>query len=209
MEVEVKGIKFSGTGKLKDYLQRLLKSYSPGQEHSESDLSFIIALMEQTEHGMKKIDSGILKIVVEKNPYDYNAFTIYRPDGSKDDFSYKKIIPSTPRKKHSNHENDVIKAFRDSVRPRDTASGNHAHHEGETFDEIYKAFLEQYNVNPEEIELIDPLHGIKEIKDPTLKQSFIEFHDERAVLIEMSAEDHMRTHYPNCRSKKEKELFDF
>jgi len=203
MKIEVDGRIFKGICELKKYLQTLLNSYASDQELSKNDLSFLIALMKQTEHGRKKIGKGVSKIVVEDNPYRYKGFTVYRTDGSRDDFSYKKIVPNTSRKKHSNHEKDVIGAFRDLVRPRDKAKGNHVHHEGETFSEIYQNFLNDYDLDPENIELIEPFHGIKAIKDPTIGQNFIEYHDERAILVEMSAEEHLLIHCPNCGIKSD------
>lgn len=201
MKIEIDGRIFKGIYELKKYLQTLLNTYTSDQELSENDLSFLIALMKQTEHGRKKLGDGVLKIVVEDNPYKFKGFTIYRIDGSRDDFSYKKIVPSTSRKKRSDHEKDVIGAFRDLVRPRDKAKGNHVHHEGESFSDIYKNFLLDYDLDPENIELVEPFHGIKAIKDTTIRQNFIEYHDERAILIEMTAEEHILIHCPNCGIK--------
>ena len=199
MKVEVNGATFKGVGELKKHLQTLLNSYKTNQRLSENDLSFLLDLMKQTEHGRKKIGKGISKIVVENTPYGYKGFTVYRVDGSKDDFSYRKIVPNTTRKKYSNHEKDVIGAFRDLVRPRDKAKGSHVHHDGELFSSILSNYLQDYNLDLENIELIEPLHGIKAIKDSVVRNTFVEYHNQRAVLIEMTAEEHIKIHCPNCR----------
>jgi hypothetical protein len=201
MKIEVDGRTFKGIGELKTQLHTLLKSYASNQELSKNDLSFLIALMTQTEHGRKKIGNGISKIVVEDTPHRFKGFTVYRVDGSRDDFSYKKIVPCTSRKKHSNHEKDVIGAFRDLVRHRDKVKGSHIHHDGEPFSEIYQNFLQDYDLDPEDIKLIEPFHGIKAIKDQVIRQNFIEYHDERAILVEMTAEEHRLIHCPNCGLK--------
>ena len=118
-------------------------------------------------------------------------------------FRIRKLYQILPERNILTHEKDVIGAFRDLVRPRDKAKGNHVHHEGEPFHEIYQNFLQDYDLDPENIELIEPFHGIKAIKDHIIRQNFIEYHDERAVLIEMTAEEHLLIHCPNCGLKSD------
>jgi hypothetical protein len=49
------------------HLHGNLNSYAPNQKLSDKDLSFLMACMEEAEHGRKKIEKGVLKIVVENN----------------------------------------------------------------------------------------------------------------------------------------------
>jgi len=199
MKIQVDDHVFSGIGKLKEYLKYILNSYSINQEVSKEDLRFIISCMNLTEHGKKKIGTGVSKITVDDNHLGSKGFTVHRTDGSFDDFSYKKIVPGTNRKQHSNHEKDVIQAFRNSIRPMYATTGNHFHHEGKTFNEIYNEFIKENGLDPETMELSKCLHGMKQIKNPEIRREFIAYHDKEAVLIEMSAEEHLLIHCPNCR----------
>lgn len=197
MTIQVNDATFNGYKDLKKYLQTMLFSYNIDQQLSENDLTFIITLMHQTEHGQKKLGTGIAKITVEKGERSKNrGFVLYRTNGTKDDCSYIKLIPCTENRQKRNHEEQIFKVLRTLVHKPAKIRGNERHHAGIGFREIVRNFLAENGLTIDMIKLkdSDTLLGAKSIEEEWIKDNFIRYHNEHAKLIEITPEEHLKIH---------------
>jgi hypothetical protein len=189
----INGIRYQHKITVEIKLKKILESYAFGQTVSEDHRNFILSCMKLSLHGQKKIGCGVKEIIVERNRGGTRGFSVLRLDDTLDDFSYKRILPTHARKTY--HEEDVYSAFRNLSRMRPKQNpGCQLHHAGLKFVEIYKTFMDTYNLKPEDIELSDARHGKKCIKDQEIRANFIKFHDDRATLIEVTPEEHKLLH---------------
>jgi len=190
---EVDGTKFPTREAAEAYVRNILNSYSFSECISPEHQQFIVECLKLTPHGIKKIGYGIDKIIVERSQEGSKGFTIQRNDGALEDFSYRKLFGE--RSSYC-HKRDVKKAFRNAARAMKSNPGpsTHVHHEGMSFSEIYNSFLKERSLDPENIELSGYRHGKKLITDSALRNDFVKYHNERAILVEVSEADHRLIH---------------
>ncbi len=73
---------------------QLLRSTSLGSGLTDEDLTFMFTLLLRHPDAERKIGYGVARITVEQNPRFPSArmFVVYRMDGTRDDFSYRKCL---------------------------------------------------------------------------------------------------------------------
>jgi len=158
----------------------------------EEDKIFLKELLENHPFYEMKKGVGIKDFFVEKTIYGTTGFNIIRIDGSTTDFSFMECI--SPK----NNIRKIKCACRTSIRPTiekiKTDNNKIIHHELISFDEIVNNWLIEnkkidLTLNPNK----DNNHEIYFISEDT-KNSFIDFHNKIATLIEITRQEHKLKH---------------
>jgi len=111
MKLSLGGLNFDSKRDAKLYAQNLLHSHSVGEIlPSKYNNFFRDMLLMRGDAGREKIGPGIKYVKIEKNKNLHGkGFAIYRTDGTKRTFSYKKCFINDSAR------GDFIKACRDAV----------------------------------------------------------------------------------------------
>ena len=191
---------------LREHIRALRDKYADNQPLDRDDFEFMLYLLNCHDTPENKICCGEMSMYVKRNAiFKRNReFWLTRFDGSETDFSFEACL------KHRTKEQRFKAACRTAIASIVTnfkmeffANHNGAtlcpmtneqmtlrhnshvdHIPPETFDSIVQAFIIQYNLNVDKIELFTGTDGNirEEIVDESLEQMFIEFHNQRARL---------------------------
>lgn len=209
----VAGESFKTKKDLTERVRGILYAYKEGETLNMFDHLFMADLLQFHSSAEQKIGCGVASMFVKTNPvYGGNTrgFWLTREDGTSTDFSFLECIsPSSQIKK-------VKSAFRTAIEPFTmqfkcdffegkpgrittceytgeiiTIANSHVDHKPPTtFEKLFTDFIEQFHVDVESVALIGPSHDNvlqDELVDDELKQAWIQYHNEHAVLRVISA----------------------
>jgi len=191
MKLSLGGSNFDSKRDAKLYAQNLLHSHSVGEIlPSKYNNFFRDMLLMRGDAGREKIGPGIKYVKIEKNKNLHGkGFAIYRTDGTKRTFSYKKCFINDSAR------GDFIKACRDAVHkdiPKKIVYSE-VHHADMEFGEIVDKFLQEKHLDFRDIKISDSTIP-PQISDPALREEFREFHRQHAKYEIVSKEEHMKIH---------------
>lgn len=174
---------------LKNKCKEILYKYPLNTNINKEDFNFLITLLQNHKNKELKIGKGILAIYIDKNIWNNRCFNILRIDNTTTDFSFLECISTTNKEKEINIacrwaiQNDIIK-FKNN-------SKLIAHHDNISFNEIFKNWIKDKDINS--IELLgheDNSHTMY-FKHKQLEQDFINFHNKYADLKLMDKQIHL------------------
>ena len=158
---------------------------------SKDDHFFLLSIIKMHPNYIKKIGVGIEYFFIEKNIFGSRGFKIKRIDGSSTDFSFNKCLKRTTK-------NAIIrKACREAISTTIIKTrkkkGSHIHHEGLTFNDIVLSWLKQSGLDLRTNDSIDNCN-ITYFLNKKTRESFIDYHNKNAKLVELSVKEHIEVH---------------
>ena len=209
MEKIVGTQEFSSMASCRKAVQKVLNSPDCGSELVGEDFIFIMALLNCHPRADYKIGCGIKGIFVELTRYGRRGFYALRNDGTRTDFSYLQCIsPSSQAGKvrvacRSAIRSFVVK-FRDNyfstkqtrVCPKTGElifKGNCVvHHDVNSFEKIFSDWVKEKGIDLGAVKLGGFEDNCESVYflDKVVEMSFIDFHNERAVLKILSEKGH-------------------
>jgi hypothetical protein len=165
----------------------LLNSGEAPRVCSPEEEGWLLECLQRHPRAEEKLREGIIAFHIRPALYGRRGFFIERPDHSFADFSIYKCFRASLSKSSS----DFRQAARAAAGVK-VQTGKHLHHqEPWTFEAIVRAFLKENDLGA--VEYGRSGMGVT-FKDNALADRFKTFHDERAVLVYLSEDEHYKAH---------------
>ena len=209
MEIIIGNRKFSSKASCTRAVQKVLHGCNCGSKLVGKDFVFIMDLLRNHPRPDKKIGCGIEAIFVEQTKYGKRGFYALRKDGTRTDFSYIQCItPSSHIKKLRAACRTAIWAFIVEFKDYKFSGKNFircpisneiafkkdcvVHHKIFSFEEIFCSWIKERGIVIEIIKLGGFEDNCESVYflDKVVEKSFVDFHNERAVLQVLSKNGH-------------------
>ncbi|MCP1391282.1 MAG: DCL family protein [Methanothrix sp.] len=189
----------------KECARNILNSYDMGVNISRKDQEFLTsALRLRGSEGEQKIGCEIKRIYIGSDGYEKRCFYLERNDGSTTDFSYIKCFSGhTKRSKKSPKMKDFEAACRTAIMSDKIEVGRESnidnvdvHHEQIPFKELVKTFIKERQIKLENVKFLghEDNSTVIRFEDEQLENDFRVFHDNNAILVPLSKEEHKKRH---------------
>lgn len=215
MKYNIQGKEFKNKEEIKKYVRSIVDSYTDNTWLNPEDFNFIMEIIKLHDEAESKIGPGIAGIWIKKNyPYMTRGFWITRTDGTITDFSWVKCIdkPKDHKKRdfyaacRTSVKQQIIdfreEAFKDNNKIICPLSGEvltkyHCHIDHiypDTFENIVKNFIEEYNLNIDSVKVEPTKDGEIETKFKynNISELFYNYHMEKAKLRVISKQANLR-----------------
>lgn len=184
--------------------QQILAEYPMGAALVGDDLAFMLALLREHPRYAEKAGAGIAKLVVQRNGSGQKEFGIVRVDGSRDNFSYRKILTPLSARTEVNKalRREIlpqIQAFRDEALRRRNESFEldtwHVDHLPPSFEEMRDNWLRGMRLTLDDLALIPVQDGDGlMLADREFAASWQRYHQRHARLDLKTRVDHVERH---------------
>lgn len=204
------------------HIQSILYKYDVGNIINKGDLAFLYDLLQRHHRPDDKIGCGVKAMRVMTTKFNTNGFEIIRKDNTVADFSFMKCVNKKSElhdikdacrnavsediiqfkqeqfKKNANEKKEIICPLTGGFITWDNSHVDHV--PPNTFDNIFKKWLKEQDIDPKSVELLGYADGEvgKWFKDKNIGKKFREFHNKHAKLRTTSAIGNL------SHSKKEK-----
>lgn len=158
----------------------ILANYKDGEAVNEADRIWLIEYFTQTD---KYLKYDFSKIIKGRNPNNlkWGAFWVIN----------KNKEWQVLAKNYQIETDQELEAARNAIKILGK-NGKHAHHYGEnTFNKIWKEFKLKYPLLPYNVEKIN---FKKVFKYNTTNEMWKKFHDKKAIIVLVTAEEHRKIH---------------
>lgn len=216
--IVLNGVEFNSQQQAIAYFQEMLNRYTDGQIIVGADHDMLLALLQRHPDADQKIGCGVRRFYRDKTDKPYSCFWLERTDGSKTDFSYRMAIRG--KKKSLSQEfsagcRSAIQADLQAYRARffeefaDAAGRvrcqltgepislyeSHVDHEAPlTFQRLVADFIaeNQLEITPEMLSTVEDQQFQTTIVDAELREQFRRYHNEKAKLRVIKAQENLR-----------------
>ena len=178
-----------------DYAKQRCKEIVNNGIVTEEDKLFLEELIKEHPHYVEKMGKGIKEFFIKKVWHQGKVMHILRTDGTITDFSYMKCvyphISSRIGRIKLACRNAIVPTIKAFKKKEDTV----VHHSKISFSRISDDWIKTQNINhlKTEVARIGRRKSMK-FKDDKIAESFVEYHNKVAHLVELTKEEHHLLH---------------